>query len=131
MTLGQSLRLAIRILPCPELQRVLADAEPRLEGDPFWSAVKALEQQANERTDAEDLAALERTLSHSPQPRLRRLGLATLVGLAERERGWDAARLASLKGYRSDLSPLVAAPAQFILPVEEESEAADALVLKL
>jgi hypothetical protein len=62
---------------------------------------------------------LEGRLKQNEDERLRRLGLAALVALAEPPRGWTPERLAQLQAYRADSSGLVAAAAQFTLPLEE------------
>jgi hypothetical protein len=53
--------------------------------------------------------------------RLRRLALAALVALAESTQGagWTPERLVRLRAFRQDPAPLVAAAAQFTLPVVE------------
>ena len=62
---------------------------------------------------------LERALSGSDDPRLRRLALAALVAQAKYPPGWTAARRARLEAYREDPAPLVAGAAQFTFPPDE------------
>ena len=50
------------------------------------------------------------------------LALAALVAVAGDSLGWNDERLARLRAYRQDPSPLVAAAAQFTLPPEEEPD---------
>ena len=69
---------------------------------------------------------LEAALAPSPDPRLRRLALATLVARAESATGWNAGRLARLRAFRNDPSPLVAASAQFTFPPDEGLNAREA-----
>lgn len=54
----------------------------------------------------------ERELAVADEPRLRRLGLAALVGLAQTPGGRSPDRLALLAAYRADRSALVAGPAR-------------------
>jgi hypothetical protein len=95
-------------------------ASGALHGEALMAAVGAIHQAAH-RPDAAGLVTLEEALGQSDDERLRRLGLAALVALAEPPRGWNAERLTRLQGYRADPSWLVAAAAQFSFPpVEEE-----------
>jgi hypothetical protein len=122
--LSQGLRLAVSALRGAELFGVLREAESRLQGDALFYTQQALEQ-AGELWNLDELGWLERELSRSPHPRLRRLGLAALVGLSQRPPGFDAGRLAALRAYREDPAPIVAAAARFTLPKEEEAAADD------
>src|SRR6185437_13743721 len=112
--------LAIIALPWEEALVILSDlaASNTLHSEALMTAVQAI-QSAARRPDAAGLALLEEALSQSGDERLRRLGLAALVALAEPPRGWNQERLARLQVYRADSSRLVAAAAQFTLPLEE------------
>ncbi|MEZ0362231.1 HEAT repeat domain-containing protein [Mycobacterium sp. pUA109] len=74
------------------------------------------------RSDRADLEALETRLASHADDRMRRLALAALVAAAALPGGWSAARLDRLRGYRRDHAPLVAAAAQFTLPLEDSTE---------
>jgi hypothetical protein len=72
---------------------------------------------------------LERSLAQREDERLRRIALAALEVQAADSRGWTSERLARLRAFREDPSPLVAAAAQFTLPLAElegEDDAAPA-----
>lgn len=62
---------------------------------------------------ARELEGLEAALAASPDEGLRRLALAALLAQGHSARGWSDARLARLEAFRGDVSPLVAAAAQF------------------
>jgi hypothetical protein len=64
------------------------------------------------RPGGSDVDGLEVTLGAHHDAHVRRIGLAALVACAN-VLGWDADRLARLRTYRGDPSPLVAAAAQF------------------
>jgi hypothetical protein len=120
LTAAVQANLAIIALPWEEVLVILSDlaASNALHGEALMTAVQAI-QSAARRPDAAGLTLLEEPLRQRADERLRRLGLASLVALAEPPRGWDQARLALLNAYRADSSALVAAAAQFTLPVEE------------
>jgi HEAT repeat protein len=115
--------LAVQALPPVELARWLEElaASDAMHSDVLSVAHRAL-QLAGRRTGVDGLELVDTALGASEDERLRRLGLAALVGLAE-ARGWDEGRLARLRAYRDDPSPLVASAAQFTLPPAEEAPA--------
>jgi hypothetical protein len=114
------LELAARTLSWPGLGERLRRwaAEGHLDGDLLAGAVATLGRPtvSPQRAEVEGLAELEADLSAADEPRLRRLGLATLVGLASTPGGWSRERLDRLRVYRADASALVAGPAQFTFP---------------
>jgi hypothetical protein len=118
-----ALELAARILTWQELGERLErwSAARQLDGDLFASAVRMLDHATavGQRADHDGLAALERHLAAAEEPRLRRLGLAALVGLVETPGGWSSGRRELLAAYQADPSALVAGPAQFTFPPEE------------
>jgi hypothetical protein len=120
MTAPLELTLAVGALSWPELGDRLRrwSADGHLDGDLFATALWTLGQapEGGRHLELDDLAALEVALSTAEEPRLRRLGLATLVSLAATPGGWSAERLERLRSYRDDRSPLVAGPAQFTFP---------------
>lgn len=101
------------------LLRRLAAAE-QLHAEAVMAAVTALEEGGN-RVDGTGLAVLEAELADEPDPRLRRIALAALTGLARPPRGWSPALLERLAHYRADQVPLVAAAARYMLPSAEEA----------
>jgi hypothetical protein len=111
--------LAVHALPWTELSEVLGEmaSEGELHADALLAATAALSQR---QTDPDGLETLETALAASREERLRRLAVTALEALARRPPGWNEDRLARLRLYRADRSPLVAAAAQFLLPVEEE-----------
>ncbi len=122
LTAMARMKLAIAALPWPELGAFLTAMVGLSEftAEVLMCAVASLEE-SDYRSDAEDIATLETSLSQQADERLRRLGLAALVALANPARGWDDALLARLHQYRDDPSPLVASAAQFTFPPGEES----------
>jgi hypothetical protein len=114
------LELAARTLSWPELGERLRRwaAEGHLDGDLLAGAVATLGRAtvSAQRAELGGLVELEADLSAAEEPRLRRLGLATLVGLAATPGGWSGERLGRLRAYRGDGSALVAGPAQFTFP---------------
>jgi hypothetical protein len=72
------------------------------------------------RADGSGLAAVEAALRPDPDPRLRRIGLAALAGLAQPPQGWSPALRELLAQYRADSAPLVAGAAHATFPDEEE-----------
>jgi len=89
-----------------------------LHADIVTTAVSAIQASA-QRATPDDLAAVETRLRGEADPRLRRIALAALIAQAQAPRGWDTERLARLQSYRADPTPLVAAAAQFTLPLDE------------
>ncbi|HLW00278.1 MAG TPA: hypothetical protein VKT82_16545 [Ktedonobacterales bacterium] len=120
LTAAIQANLAIIALPWEDVLDILSNlaASNTLHSEALMAAVQAI-QSAARRPDAAGLARLEETLRQNDDERLRRLGLAALVALAEPPRGWDQGRLALLQAYRADSAALVAAAAQFTLPLEE------------
>ena len=93
-----------------------------LHAEATIAAVAAAEERGGQ-VDGEGLAVLEATLRVEGDPRLRRIALAALVGLAQPPRGWSPELLERLRQYRADPAPLVAAAAWYTLPAEEEQTA--------
>jgi hypothetical protein len=123
LTASLAFAIAVRALPWSELGARLAgwSAAGALDGDLLGEAVGMLTRPAasGRPLDFVALAALERELANTADPRLRRLGLAILSGLAASPGGWSAERLAWLDAYRADPSALVAGPAQFTFPPDD------------
>ncbi len=120
LTTAIQVNLAITALPWEDVAATLSDlaASQALHSEALMTAVQAIIA-AGRRPDAAGLATLEAVFRESQDASLRRLGLAALVAQAEPPRGWNDERLARLQAYRADTSPLVAAAAQFTLPLEE------------
>lgn len=112
--------LAVATLTGSGLADWLADlaAADALHADALGAAIQAILSAAS-RPDAIGLDHLGATLAPSPDARLRRLALAALVARSGVGAGWDSRRLARLRAFRDDPSPLVAAAAQFTFPPEE------------
>ncbi len=122
LTVALQLQLALSALPWKEggaLLTRLADAG-LLHADAIATAAGKLAQ-SDYRSDSAELAALERSLAASDDERLRRLGLAALLGCVDRT-GWTAEQRERLEAYRRDPSPLVAGAAQFTFLPDEGSE---------
>ena len=120
LTAGLQAELAVAGLEVVDLAHFFNEMAGRgdLHEGALGAAIVAV-QGIGYRSDAAQLALLEEALRSSPDPRLRRLALAALVGLAGSPQGWDDARLACLHQYRADPAPLVAAAAQFTFPPGE------------
>ncbi len=120
LTSAVRVNLAVNALLWDEVTGMLSNlaTSGALHSEALIAAVQAI-QQAAYRPDAAGLIALEEAFGGSDDERLRRLGLAALVALAEPPRGWNAERLERLQAYRADPSWLVAAAAQFTLPAVE------------
>jgi hypothetical protein len=120
LTVSLRVPLAVNGLSWTASVRFLTDLAETdaLHPEALMAAVHAMTD-AGSRPDAADLASVETEFAASADPRLRRLALAALVAQANGPCGWDDARLARLRAYRADPAPLVAAAAQFTLPVEE------------
>lgn len=121
-TIAVSLRveLATYVLPWPELAALLRQLveSGQMHPEALVAAVEGLNRAAS-RSDVADLAQLEAEFSNSNDDRLRRLALAALVAQSRSPQGWNEERLARLRSYRNDPSPLVAAAAQFTFPPQE------------
>ena len=120
LTAALRVELAVATLTGPGLADWLVDLAvvDALHADALGVAGQALLSSAS-RPDAAGLDDLGAALTPSPDPRLRRLALAALVARAGSGAGWDAGRLARLRAFRDDPSPLVAAAAQFTFPPDE------------
>jgi len=121
LTVRLQVRLAVAGLPWGELAPYLAElaATDALEAEALMAAAQAIEgsgQRAGAQSASNPLAACELALAHSPDARLRRLGLAALLAQATQPAGWSAALRQRLDQYRADPAPLVAAAAQFTFP---------------
>ncbi len=81
--------------------------------------LRTLRPAPENRPSSDDLARLEAALAAQADERLRRIALAALIAQSSDHRRWDAERLARLRVFRADASPMVAGAAQFTLPVEE------------
>jgi hypothetical protein len=120
MTASLRVELAIGGLPWSDLAGFLEGlaACGELHADALSVAAAALRSWLP-RPDRADLERLEARLAGSADERLRRLALAALVAQAELPGAWNETRLQRLRAYRADRSPLVAAAAQFTLPIDE------------
>lgn len=118
LTSSLRVQLAVAVLPWAELPKLLADMarSEELHADALHAAATAIvtADRPDERPEE-----LETALAEKRDERLRRLALAALVAAARRPPGWSEERLARLRLYQADRSPLVAEPAQFVLPPEE------------
>ena len=77
------------------------------------SALSSRSRSAASRPDATGLEDLGAALTRSHDPRLRRLAPAAFVARAGSRPGWDSRRLALLRAFHFDPSPLVTAAARF------------------
>lgn len=121
LTVVLQTQLALTALPWPEAGAYLACLAQTglLHADALTTAAAKLTQ-SEYRTDGAELAALERSLAAGDDDRLRRLGLAALLGCVSRT-GWTAEQRERLEAYRRDPSPFVAGAAQFtFIPDEGE-----------
>ncbi|MDP4021990.1 hypothetical protein Q8W71_05075 [Methylobacterium sp. NEAU 140] len=114
------IEIALRGLPGPDLAECLAALarDDSLHPDALALAATRLEA-AGTGLDPEACEGLEAALAVSPDARLRRLALATLVGVSRTAGGWSRARVARLADYRTDPAPLVAEAAQFVFPPDD------------
>jgi hypothetical protein len=113
------LSLATAALSGAQLQSLLKELDRSgWRPDVLMVAATSLEGQTHLNRPA--LQRLERELSSSVSPALRRLALAALV--AQGRHGWDETRLDRLRAFRADTHALVSAAAQLTLPAEEEEE---------
>lgn len=123
LTVGIRIELGASVLPWEEMATLLVRLAESgdLHAEALMRTVRVItgSGHAGSRADTAELGILERALWSRQDERLRRIGLAALVGLAAPPRGWNAERLARLRAYRQDPSPLVAGAAQFTLPTEE------------
>ncbi len=123
LTVGIRIELGASVLPWEEMATLLVRLAESgdLHAEALMRTVRVItgSGHAGSRADTAELGILERALGSRQDERLRRIGLAALVGLAAPPRGWNAERLARLRAYRQDPSPLVAGTAQFTLPTEE------------
>lgn len=115
-------QLAMLALPWEEAITFLQvqAASGGLHSEALMTVVQTLPLAAR-RPDADGLEMFEATLGRSEDERLRRLGLAALVALAQSQRGWNEERVARLQVYCADTSWMVAAAAQFTVPPVEPS----------
>lgn len=121
VTAGLQARLAVAGLEVTDLAPFFTEMAGcgALHEGALSVAIPAI-QGIGQRADSAQLVSFEEALASSSDPRLRRLGLAALVGLSLSPLGWDDTRKARLRHYRADPALLVAAAAQFIfLPAEE------------
>lgn len=118
------IEIALRALPGVELTAFLAALarDGALHPDALILAATRLEGNG---TGLEPAAceALEAALAASPDPHLRRLALAALIGASRTAGGWSEARLARLAGHRVDPAALVAEAAQFTFPPQDAPDA--------
>lgn len=115
---GLCAELAVSALPARTLPAWLVQQVETLHGGALQRAVAGLERAW--RLSPEELEEIEAALAPAGDERLRRLALAALRAATGTKRlGWTAERLARLRAYRADQSPLVAEAAQFTFPPNE------------
>jgi len=121
LTVSLRVELAIQALPWSDLadlfDRLAVSGE--LHADALSRAITEIATWTIWRGRA-DLERLETRWASSADERLRRLAVAALIAQAESLGGWNEMRLNRLRDYRRDPSSLVAAAAQFTLPVEDD-----------
>jgi hypothetical protein len=121
MTATCQVRLALEVLAPEELRALLEKlgADGGLHADSLCAGMEALSNPSHvQYSTPAALDTLEGELSRSGNEQIRRLALAALQQAAEHG-GWTSERLARLNAYRTDMSPLVAAAAQFTFPATE------------
>lgn len=117
LTVSLRVEIAIQALPWDELTALLTRLTD--EGEMHAEALALAVQTIRDTSlDATNLENLEAALANDSDERLRRLALAALVAQSQSS-GWDSQRLERLYSYRTDPSPMVAAAAQFTLPLVE------------
>ncbi len=125
--------LAITGLSWPEIPPFLSDLAARgeLHADALAASLAAISGAVQTRAfaaatgagddETDELAQTERALAQHADEKLRRVAVAVLVARAAHgAAGWSPVLRARLETYKTDVSPLVAAAAQFTFPPPAE-----------
>ncbi len=133
LTIALRLELAMVSLPWDEVATLLTEAAATntLHADALYRVCNVSRLVLGRygmisRPDSRNMVRLEEKLAISPDERLRRIALATLIAQAEEAHGWNDERRARLAIYRADPSPLVASVAQFTILPNVEVEPGEA-----
>ncbi len=122
LLLKAKLKLTIKHLPWSEVVEILRNAV----NDSAFTAetqVATAECLTNSyRIDGKDIRIVEQSFIDSGDERLRHFALAAMIGDINHGNGWTDETREHLKIYQQDISPLIAAEAQFIFPPDKLTE---------
>ncbi|KAI9790872.1 MAG: hypothetical protein M1835_000674 [Candelina submexicana] len=115
LTLRMRLIYTFKTLPWSEFRAEFDNLAPFLHADALVGCEHHIENELANRADAR-LEELESDFGASGDERLRRLGLAALVALSKKPKGWTDETRGKLENYRKDESVLVQEAAVDVFP---------------